>query len=215
MLIYSGAEIGRLEKSLQDPKEGDAYVKLRGKLNNYFSPQKNVHYARYLVLKTKQLAGESTVSYAAGLRDKALKCEFHDCDERILEYIIQTTTNAELVCQVLHTHWTLQQTLTEMQLLENTSEQVRMMGQHDTLDVAKINRRNSKKRNKLSQIEQYKEQHILCKYSDKTHPRKTNRGETNQEDNGTKGTSREQPTIRTQRTLTATLIKMLTSSMNQ
>ena len=58
-----------------------------------------------------------------------------------------------------------------MQLLENTSEQVRAMGQHDMLDVAKINRRNSKKRNKFSQNEQYKEQDILCKYCDKTHPR--------------------------------------------
>ena len=37
MLIYGGVEIRRLEKSLQDPKEGDTYVKLKGKLNNYFS----------------------------------------------------------------------------------------------------------------------------------------------------------------------------------
>ena len=172
MLIYGGVEIRRLEKSLQDPKEGDAFVKLRGKLNNYFSPQKNVHYARYLFLKTKQLAGESTVSYAARLREKALKCEFHDCDERILEHIIQTTTNAELVRQVLHKQWTLQQTLTEMQLLENTSEQVRAMGHHEKLDVAKINREKSKKRNTSSQNEPlYKEQDILCKYCDKRHPR--------------------------------------------
>ena len=79
-LIYGGVEIRRLEKSLQDPKEGDAYVKLGGKLNNYFSPQKNVHYTRYLFLKTKQLVGESNVSYAACLRERAFKCEFHDCD---------------------------------------------------------------------------------------------------------------------------------------
>ena len=67
MLIYGGVEIWRLEKSLDDPKEGDVNVKLRGKLNNYFWPQTNVHYARYLFLKTKQLADESTVSYAARL----------------------------------------------------------------------------------------------------------------------------------------------------
>ena len=29
MLIYGGVEIRRLDKSLQDPKEGDVYVKLR------------------------------------------------------------------------------------------------------------------------------------------------------------------------------------------
>ena len=36
MLIYGGAEIRRLEKSLQDPKEGDIYSKLKGKLDNYY-----------------------------------------------------------------------------------------------------------------------------------------------------------------------------------
>ena len=123
---------------------------------------------------------------------------------------------------------------------------MRAMGQHDTLHVAKINRRYSKKSYKLLQNEQYKEQDIPCKYCDKTHSQqkklcpaygnfavnatnpnmfrqsacqlqiqKTYSGETNQEDHGTIGTLREQPTIRTQRTLTATLIKMLTSSMNQ
>ena len=46
MLIYGGVEIRLLEKSLQDPKEGDVHVKLIIKLNNYFSPRKNVHYAR-------------------------------------------------------------------------------------------------------------------------------------------------------------------------
>ena len=171
MLIYGGVEIRRLEKSLQDPKEGDVYAKLRGKLKNYFSPQKNVHYARYLFLKTKQLAGETTVSYAARLREKALQCDFHDIDERILEHIIQTTTNAELFRQVLHNQWTLKQTLAEMQLLENTSEQVKAMGQHETQDVAKINRRKSKNKDKVSQNEQKKEQNIRCRYCDRTHPR--------------------------------------------
>ena len=115
--------------------------------------------------------GETTVAYAARLREKALKCEFHDIDERILEHIIQKTTNAELVRQVLHKQWTLQQTLAEMQLLENTSEQAKAMGQHETQEVAKINRRKSKNKNKMSQNEQNKEQDIRCKYCDRTHPR--------------------------------------------
>ena len=72
MLIYGGVEI--LAQKVQYPKEGDIYIKLRGKRNNYFSPQKNVHFGRYLFLKTKQLAGETTVAYAARLRENALKC---------------------------------------------------------------------------------------------------------------------------------------------
>ena len=40
MLIYGGAEIRRLEKSLQDPTDGDVYAKLKGKLSYYFAPKK-------------------------------------------------------------------------------------------------------------------------------------------------------------------------------
>ena len=67
MLIYGGAEIGQLEKSLKDPEEGDIYAKLKGKLTDYFVPKKNKHYARYLFLKMRPHAGEGTVSYAARL----------------------------------------------------------------------------------------------------------------------------------------------------
>ena len=56
LIIYGGSEIARLEKSLPDPedpkKELDEYQKLRLKLNEYFMPKKNKHYARYVVLKT-------------------------------------------------------------------------------------------------------------------------------------------------------------------
>lgn len=122
MLIYGGAEIRRLEKSLQDSTEGDVYSKLKEKLTDYYAPKKNVHYARYLFLKMRPNVGESTVSYAARLREKAVNCEFHDLDERILEQIIQTTDNSDLVRKVLHKKWTLQQTLAEMQVLEGKSD---------------------------------------------------------------------------------------------
>ena len=38
MLIYGGVEIRRLDKSLEDPSDGDAYSKLKGKLTDYFLP---------------------------------------------------------------------------------------------------------------------------------------------------------------------------------
>ena len=169
MLIYGGAEIRRLEKSLQDPIEGDIYSKLKGKLDNYYAPKKNAHYARYLFLKMKPHHEESTVAYAARLREKAVNCDFHDVNKRILEHIIQTTDNAELIRKVIHKKWTLQQTLEEMQILEDTSTQVKAMGQHDADSVAKINRKK-KDRNKSSQREQMG--NITCRYCDRTHPRK-------------------------------------------
>ena len=47
MIIYGGKEIARLEKSLPDPVDAfNEYEKLRKKLNDYFLPQQNKHYAR-------------------------------------------------------------------------------------------------------------------------------------------------------------------------
>ena len=73
MIIYGGKELARLEKSLPDPV-GDLneYEKLRMKLNDYFSPKRNKHYARYMFLKMRPLAGETTVAYATRLREKGL-----------------------------------------------------------------------------------------------------------------------------------------------
>ena len=110
------------------------------------------------------------MSYAARLREKAKSCDFHDSDERILEHIIQTTDNEELVRKVLYKKWTLQQTLTEMQLLEETSIQVKAMGQHETGDVAKISKKG-KKRNKAAKQENKWDEIIACQYCDRKHPK--------------------------------------------
>ena len=103
--------------------------------------------------------------------EKAKNCEFHDDDKRILEHIIQTTENTELVCKVLHKKWTLQQTLAEMQVLEDTSVQVEALGRHDTNNVSKI-RRNKKEKNKSSNDERTSssKRNRTCKYCGRTHP---------------------------------------------
>lgn len=110
MLIYGGVEIRRSDKSLQDPREdpreSNECTKLKGKLTDYFAPKKNVHYARYLFLKMQPQTDGITIAYAARLREKATNCESYDCDERILEQIIQTTDNVQLVRKLLHKKWT-------------------------------------------------------------------------------------------------------------
>ena len=143
MLIYGSVDIRRLQKSLQDPGDGDLYNKLKGKLTDYFSPKKNIHYSRYLFLRMRLLIGKSTIAYAARLREKAVNCEFHDRDETILEHIIRTSDNSELIRKVLHKKWTLQQTLAEMQVLEDTSMQVEAVGHKNNTNVSKINRKRT------------------------------------------------------------------------
>jgi len=95
VIIYGGKEIARLEKSLPDPAdELNACDKLRMKLDECFTPKKNKQYARYLFFRMKPEHGETTVAYAARLREKGNECEFGtNCDDRILEHLIQTTHN--------------------------------------------------------------------------------------------------------------------------
>ena len=63
LIIYGGKEIARLEKSLPDPTGNlNEYEKLRAKVNDYFMPKRNKHYARYIFLKMRPIAGESTVT---------------------------------------------------------------------------------------------------------------------------------------------------------
>ena len=66
LIIYGGKEIARLEKSLPDPVDvDDVYDKLKTKLNNYYTPKKNKHHARYLFLKTRPTLHKTTTAYAA------------------------------------------------------------------------------------------------------------------------------------------------------
>ena len=118
LIIYGGSEIGRLEKSLPGPedprKELDEYQRLRLKLNECFLPKKNKHYARFIFLKTRPEAGEATVTYATRLREKAHECEFGETnDERILEHLIQTIQNQQLIQKCISKSWNLQQFLRE------------------------------------------------------------------------------------------------------
>ena len=154
-----------------DPGDGDLYTKLKGKLTDYFSPKKNIHYSRYLFLKMRPHIGESTIAYAARLREKAANCEFHDRDERILEHIIQTSDNSELIRKVLHKKWTLQQTLAEMQVLEDTSMQVEAMGHQNNTNVSKINRKRTDRR-QYPAAEQNNTRAKSCRYCGRAHPMK-------------------------------------------
>ena len=127
LMLYGGREVRKLEKSLQDPGTGDKYDKLKSKLMEYFSPKRNIYYHRYVFLAMKPHLEETTTSYVARLREKTTGCEFHNDDERILEHLIQTTENEELIRRVIYKKLNLKQILEEMQLIEDTSRQVRKL----------------------------------------------------------------------------------------
>ena len=74
---------------------------------NTFLPERYKLYERYIFLQIRPIPGETTISYAARLGEKAHKCEFGEtCNERILEHLIQTIENKQLIkkCIMKHGH---------------------------------------------------------------------------------------------------------------
>ena len=60
---------------------GDDYKTAIEKLDEYFTPKKNVDYEIFQFRQAKQNNGETTDQFAARLRKLAAHCEFHDLDQ--------------------------------------------------------------------------------------------------------------------------------------
>ena len=132
IIIYGGKEIARLARILpykEDPNcELYEYRKLKMRLNDYFIPKKNKHYARYMFLKMRPELEETTVAYATRLREKAHDYNFgSNYDERILEHLIQTIANSTLIQKCISKSWNLQEFLMEAQQIEDISAQMQEM----------------------------------------------------------------------------------------
>ena len=171
MIIYGGQELARLEKSLPDPDgDLDVYQKLRKKLNDYYIPKRNKHYARYMFLKMRPTIGESTVAYATRLREKAYECDFgSNCDDRILEHLIQTIHNELLIQKCISKAWTLKEFLSEAGQIEDIADQVHVMKDQprDRQYIARIDTHNTirKKMNRKTLHTGGREEHIpICRY---------------------------------------------------
>ena len=83
---------------------------------------------------------ETTVAYATRLREKAHDCDFGtNCDERILEHLIQTIENQVLIQKCISKSWTLQEFLMDAGQIEDISLQMRDMKiGPDNKDIEKV-----------------------------------------------------------------------------
>ena len=191
--IYGGKEIKKLALNLPDtaPVVGDDnYKKLKRKLDNHFRPKKNKHDGRFTFSKQRPIEGESVITYAARLREKSKDCEFGEqTDDRILEHLIQTVKDSELVKRSIQKKWNLDQFLEEASQREDINQQVKDMKEdfkiskveYQSKDFPKSGkwggRRNSKKKplrppRKRENKKEEKEKGKSCGYCGKTgaHP---------------------------------------------
>ena len=148
---YGGPDVRKLAKHLPDPpplqpapEQGESdYDKLKRKLNLHFIPKKNKQHARYLFSKEKRQTGEPIVSYTARLRVRAEHCNFGDTkDDRILEHIIQTITDQDLIKRAIQKKWNLDRFLKEAGEREDLHLKVKDM--KDEYKLAKVGYRQGK-----------------------------------------------------------------------
>ena len=86
---------------------------------------------------------ETTNACAARLREKANDCKFEaNCDEHILEHVIQMTQNQSLIQKAINKKWDLTRFLTKAAQVEDTSLQISDM--KTPLDVKKLGRQFEK-----------------------------------------------------------------------
>ena len=160
VMIFGGPEIVRLAKCLpnvtpirEDAEPADPpvpappldmYTELKNKLDHHFKPRQNKQHARYQFLRSTQRNGETIISYAARLREKARECQFEENeDDRILEHLIQTTSNKHLIKKAILKKLDLTQFLAEAAQEEETSLQMNDMERLQ--EVAKVERKDFRK----------------------------------------------------------------------
>ena len=78
------------------PETGDDYKTAISKLDDYFSPKKNVDYEVFKFRQAKQEEGEMTDQFVTRLRKLAAYCEFGDLDREMKSSIIQNCTSKHL-----------------------------------------------------------------------------------------------------------------------
>ncbi|XP_013409816.1 uncharacterized protein LOC106173287 [Lingula anatina] len=138
---YGGKEIRNKIKYLPDPPviedEESAYQKEVRKLNLHYKPKQNKMHSVYVFNKTTRIPGETIASFTARLREKAEHCDFgENADARILERIIQTMDDKQIVTKAIQRNWNLETLIQEVSQKEDLNKEVDNM--RNEFKVAKI-----------------------------------------------------------------------------
>ena len=88
VLLY---QAGQATQEIFDtiPETGDDFARAMEKLDNYFTPKKNVIYEIFRFRKAVQQSGETVDQFATRLRKLASTCEFPDLARVLKSTIIQ------------------------------------------------------------------------------------------------------------------------------
>ncbi len=127
LLLYQAGEATQeIFDTLPETGEDDDYKTAIEKLDEYFSPKKNVDYEIFQFRQAKQNSDETTDQFATRLRKLASHCEFHDVDHEIKSAVIQNCRSKHLRRYALRQDkLTLKDLLSKARALENSEQQAK------------------------------------------------------------------------------------------
>ena len=94
LLYQAGAETQKIFKVI--PEAGNNYASAMKKLDDYFTPKKNIEFEVFQFRQTTQHDGETIDQFVTRLRKLAVHCEFADIDRELRSMIIQNCKSKHL-----------------------------------------------------------------------------------------------------------------------
>lgn len=117
---------GYVKASEGDDRDIDVFEVAIKKLDEYFAPKQNKRYERHIFRQLKQEENEKFEKYLVRLRQQALKCQFTDVDDSLIDQIIEKCSSEELRKKLLRAgeKITLTEVITEANTLEVVERQL-------------------------------------------------------------------------------------------
>ena len=88
MIHFAGEDVYKIFRTLEETGEAKDYDVAKAKLTEYFKPQQNVEYERYVFRRAQQQSSETLDQYYTRLRQLAATCDFADVAAEIKSQIV-------------------------------------------------------------------------------------------------------------------------------
>ena len=136
MLLYAaGPEVEAIFDTLPDNGEDDDFDTACEKLNEYFSPSKNVAFEVYKFRQARQQEHETLDAYYTRLCTLAKTCEFADTNIELKQQIIEGCLSNRLRRKILmEKNFNLSQILDYGRTLARTDQQTKEITKKDNVD---------------------------------------------------------------------------------
>ena len=96
MIHFAGEDVYKIFRTLEETGEAKDYDIAKAKLTEYFKPQQNIEYERYVFRRSQQQPSETLDQYYTRLRQLASTCDFTDIAAEIKSQIVLNGQSSRL-----------------------------------------------------------------------------------------------------------------------